>query len=51
MIGNKDCIEEGFDPETAPDLSRDGWREKFADVGVRRLPGRKYQPLSDFRRT
>ena len=25
-----------FDPETAPDLSRDGWPEKFATVAVRR---------------
>ena len=36
MIENKDSIAEGFDPDTAPDLSRDGWPEKFANVAVRR---------------
>ena len=36
MIENKDSIEEDFDPDTAPDLSRDGWPEKFANVAVRR---------------
>ena len=36
MIENKDSIEEDFDPNTAPDLSRDGWPEKFANVAVRR---------------
>ncbi|MYC83725.1 MAG: BrnA antitoxin family protein [Acidobacteria bacterium] len=25
-----------FDPDTAPDLSRDDWPEKFATVAVRR---------------
>lgn len=25
-----------FDPDTAPDLSRDGWPEKFAKVPVHR---------------
>ncbi len=25
-----------FDPDTAPDLSKDGWPEKFAKVPVRR---------------
>ncbi|MXZ34018.1 MAG: BrnA antitoxin family protein [Acidobacteria bacterium] len=25
-----------FDPDTAPDLSTDGWPEKFAKVSVRR---------------
>ena len=25
-----------FDPDTAPDLSRDGWPEKFAKLSVRR---------------
>ena len=36
MIENKDSIEEDFDPDTAPDLSRDGWPEKFANLAVRR---------------
>ena len=36
MIENKDSIEEDFDPDTAPDLSRDGWPEKFANMAVRR---------------
>ena len=36
MIENKDSIEEDFDPDTAPDLSRDGWPAKFANVAVRR---------------
>ena len=36
MIENKDSIEEDFDPDTAPDLSRDDWPEKFANVAVRR---------------
>ena len=36
MIENKDSIEEDVDPDTAPDLSRDGWPEKFANVAVRR---------------
>ncbi len=36
MIENKDSIEEDFDPDTAPDLSRDSWPEKFANVAVRR---------------
>ena len=25
-----------FDPDTAPDLSRDGWPEKFSKAAVRR---------------
>ena len=36
MIEKIDSIEEDFDPDTAPDLSRDGWPEKFANVAVRR---------------
>ena len=36
MIENKDSIEEDLDPDTAPDLSGDGWPEKFAKVAVRR---------------
>ncbi|MDE2758533.1 MAG: BrnA antitoxin family protein [Acidobacteriota bacterium] len=33
---NKDSMAKDFDPDTAPDLSRDGWPEKFATVAVRR---------------
>lgn len=36
MIENKDSMAKDFDPYTAPDLSRDGWPEKFATVAVRR---------------
>ncbi|WP_428273438.1 hypothetical protein [Candidatus Palauibacter sp.] len=34
MNENDGAITEGFDPDTAPDLSRDGWPEKFATQGV-----------------
>lgn len=36
MIENKDSTAKDFDPDTAPDLSRDGWPERFAKVAVRR---------------
>ena len=41
----------GFDPEAAPDLSEDGWPEKFAEATVRRgrppkAARRKYRPPS-----
>lgn len=29
-------VEREFDPDVAPDLSKDGWPEKFAKVRVRR---------------
>lgn len=36
MIENKDSTAKDSDPDTAPDLSRDGWPERFAKVAVRR---------------
>ena len=36
MIGNENSTARDFDPDTAPDLSRDGWPEKFAGATVRR---------------
>ena len=36
MNENDDSTARGFDPDTAPDLSKDGWPEKFAKVPVRR---------------
>ena len=36
MNGNERSTPQDFDPDTAPDLSEDGWPEKFAKVIVRR---------------
>ena len=36
MNGNAGSTGQGFDRDTAPDLSGDGWPEKFAKVVVRR---------------
>ena len=36
MSANDDSTAQDFDPDTAPDLSRDGWPEKFAKATVRR---------------
>ncbi len=36
MTANENSIPQDFDPDTAPDLSRDGWPQKFAKVAVRR---------------
>ena len=36
MNSNEGSIPRDFDPDTAPDLSRDGWPEKFAKAPVRR---------------
>ena len=36
MSENDDFTARGFDLDTAPDLSTDGWPEKFARVPVRR---------------
>ncbi len=36
MNENDDSTARDFDPDTAPDLSRDGWPEKFAKAPVRR---------------
>lgn len=36
MIENENSTAPDFDSDTAPDLSKDGWPEKFAKVSVRR---------------
>ena len=36
MNGNERSIPQNFDLDTAPDLSGDGWPEKFAKAAVRR---------------
>lgn len=36
MKGNEGSTVRGFDPDTAPDLSMDGWPERFAQATVRR---------------
>ena len=36
MNANEGSIPRDFDPDTAPDLSRDGWPEKFSKAAVRR---------------
>ena len=36
MNENDGSTARGFDPDTAPDLSKDGWPEKFAKLPVRR---------------
>ncbi|MCY3828651.1 MAG: BrnA antitoxin family protein [Rhodospirillaceae bacterium] len=36
MIGKENSTAPDFDPDTAPDLSKDGWPEKFAKAAVRR---------------
>ena len=36
MNAKEKSIPEDFDPDTAPDLSKDGWPEKFAKTPVRR---------------
>ena len=42
MNGKDNSIAQDFDPDTAPNLSKDGWPEKFSKTAVRR--GR---PLSE----
>ena len=36
MNGNKHSTRQGLDRDDAPDLSKDGWPQKFAKVTVRR---------------
>ena len=36
MKGNEGSTVRGLDPDTAPDLSTDGWPERFAQATVRR---------------
>ena len=44
MNDNDASTDGGFDPDTAPDLSTDGWPEKFARVPVRRGRPPKARP-------
>lgn len=44
MNGNAESTDQGFDRDTAPDLSADGWPEKFAKVPVRRGRPRAARP-------
>ena len=44
MNGNAESTDQGFDRDTAPDLSADGWPEKFATVPVRRGRPRAAKP-------
>ena len=50
MNENDGSAARGFDPDTAPDLSKGRWPEKFAKAPVRRgrprRRGRKYRPPS-----
>ena len=36
MNEKESSIAKDFDPDTAPDLSKDGWPEKFATATIRR---------------
>lgn len=36
MNGNANSMDQDFDRDAAPDLSKDGWPEKFAKAAVRR---------------
>ena len=40
MNANQRTTVSDWDPDEAPDLSRDGWPEKFAKAAVRRGPAR-----------
>ena len=42
-------VEREFDPDVAPDLSKDGWPEKFAEVRVRRGQPREARLREDSR--
>ena len=44
MNENDGSTARGLDPETAPDLSRDGWPKKFAKAPVRRGRPPKARP-------
>ena len=44
MYENEGSTARGFDPDTAPDLSKDGWPEKFARASVRRGRPPKARP-------
>ena len=44
MNENDGSTARGFDPDTPPDLSTDGWPEKFAKAAVRRGRPPKARP-------
>ncbi len=44
MNENKHSADHGLDRDDAPDLSRDGWPEKFAEASVRRGRPRVAKP-------
>ena len=44
MNENDGSKAQGLDPDTAPDLSTDGWRERFAKASVRRDRPPKARP-------
>ena len=44
MSENADSTHQDFDQDTAPDLSRDGWPEKFAKATVQRGRPRVAKP-------
>ena len=44
MSEDADSTHQGFDQDTAPDLSRDGWPEKFAKATVQRGRPRVAKP-------
>ena len=44
MNANEGSTAQGFDTDDAPDLSRDGWPEKFARATVRRGRPRAAKP-------
>ena len=46
MNGNERSTVQDFDPDTAPDLSVDGWPEKFAPGDCSPRPPPSHQPES-----
>ena len=44
MDKKEGSTDRGFDPDTAPDLSTNGWPEKFAKASVRRGRSPKARP-------
>ena len=51
MNENDRSTARGFDPDTAPDLSKDGWPDKFAKAPVRRGRPPKARPKVSERTT
>ena len=50
MNGKERSIPQDFDPDTAPDLSGDGWPEKFAksDCPPWQATGRQTESVNDY---